>query len=66
MVRDSGLHAALAMAVLTVIGAILEHIAIGVALGLLAAAVVTWRWPAREAVHVDAEDHPTGDDRPAR
>lgn len=45
MLRDTGLHAALAMAVLVVIGAIAEHIAIGAAAGLLAAALVTHRWP---------------------
>lgn len=45
MLRDSGLHAALPMGALAVLGAILEHVAVGMALGLLAAALVTWRWP---------------------
>ncbi len=58
MLRDTGLHAALALGVATVIGAIAQHIAIGAAIGLLLAALVTARWP---SVHVEPARDGNGD-----
>lgn len=56
MFRDSGLHAALALAVATVIGAILDHVGVGAAVGLLLAAVVTSRWPSHEVMTATERD----------
>ncbi len=58
MLRETGLHAALALGIPTVIGAIAEHIAIGAALGLLLAALVTVRWP---SVHDESVGDGHGD-----
>ncbi len=50
MLRDTGLHAALAMAAIVLLGAILDNVPVGAAMGLLAAALVTRRWPPRTLV----------------
>lgn len=47
MLRETGLHAALALAVAVLLGAIFDNVPVGAAIGLLAAALVTRRWPPR-------------------
>lgn len=45
MLRETGLHAGLALGLGMLIGAITQFVALGAAVGLLAAALVTHRWP---------------------
>lgn len=54
MLRETGLHAALTLGVAVLVGEIADHIAIGAAVGLVLAALVTARWPSRP-------DEPVGD-----
>ncbi len=60
MLRDTGLHAALVLGLALLVGEITGFIAIGGAIGLLGAAVVTHRWPPRDRP-VPGEVHDDGD-----
>ncbi|MBY5162203.1 hypothetical protein [Salsipaludibacter albus] len=56
MLRETGLHAALVMAAIVLVGTILDNVAVGAAVGLLAAALVTRQWPRRTLAEQPATD----------